>query len=83
MVEHELSVIKRRGMLSLVERGRPGTLNSRREVLNVVIIYTLGEGNVKHSHRFVHHVGPLCDQAAPSDGRVSGRQLVRIRLLPS
>ena len=48
----------------------------------MVIIYTLGEGNVKHSHRFVHHVEPLCDQAAPSDGRVSGRQLVRISVLP-
>ncbi len=50
------------------------------EVTNLTI--TLLEGNVKHS-RLVHHVWSLCAQAAPLDGRVSGRQLVRICELPS
>ena len=64
---------------ALVER-RPGV--KRCEVMNVVII-TLGEGNVKHSRFLVHHVWSMCAQAAPSDGRVPGRRLVRISVLPS
>jgi hypothetical protein len=83
MVEHELSVLKRRGMLSFVER-RPGlgvyAASFPEVTMNLAI--TLGEGNVKHS-RLVHHVWSMCAQAAPLDGRASGRQLVRTSVLPS